>query len=40
MRSSSAGFEMESRNADWSGAAFTAESASHVSVYRLSSGNN
>jgi len=30
-----AGFELESRHADWSGAAFTAESASHVSVYRL-----
>ncbi len=30
-----AGFGLESRNADWSGAAFTAESRSHVSVYRL-----
>ncbi len=30
-----AGFELESRRADWSGAEFTAESASHVSVYRL-----
>ncbi|MFI9808674.1 class I SAM-dependent DNA methyltransferase [Streptomyces sp. NPDC052301] len=30
-----AGFELESRNADWSGAEFTAESRSHVSVYRL-----
>jgi len=30
-----AGFELESRHADWSGAAFTAESTSHVSVYRL-----
>ena len=30
-----AGFGLESRHADWSGAAFTAESASHVSVYRL-----
>lgn len=30
-----AGFELESRHADWSGAAFTAESRSHVSVYRL-----
>ena len=30
-----AGFVLESRNADWSGAAFTAESRSHVSVYRL-----
>jgi SAM-dependent methyltransferase len=30
-----AGFELESRQADWAGAAFTAESRSHVSVYRL-----
>ena len=30
-----AGFELESRNADWAGAQFTAESQSHVSVYRL-----
>ncbi|MDQ7906803.1 class I SAM-dependent methyltransferase [Phytohabitans sp. ZYX-F-186] len=30
-----AGFELESRHADWSGAAFTADSRSHVSVYRL-----
>jgi SAM-dependent methyltransferase len=30
-----AGFELESRHADWSGAEFTAESSSHVSVYRL-----
>ena len=30
-----AGFELESRTADWSGAEFTAESAGHVSVYRL-----
>jgi SAM-dependent methyltransferase len=30
-----AGFELESRHADWSGGAFTADSASHVSVYRL-----
>jgi len=30
-----AGFELESRHADWTGAAFTAESSSHVSVYRL-----
>ena len=29
-----AGFELESRHADWSGAEFTAESPSHVSVYR------
>jgi len=32
-----AGFELESRHADWSGAEFTAESTSHVSVYRLPS---
>lgn len=30
-----AGFELESRHADWSGAEFTAQSRSHVSVYRL-----
>jgi SAM-dependent methyltransferase len=30
-----AGFTLESRHADWSGAEFTAESRSHVSVYRL-----
>ena len=30
-----AGFELETRHADWSGANFTAESRSHVSVYRL-----
>jgi SAM-dependent methyltransferase len=30
-----AGFELESRHADWSGAQFTAESPSHVSIYRL-----
>ena len=30
-----AGFELESRHADWSGAEFTATSDSHVSVYRL-----
>jgi hypothetical protein len=30
-----AGFELESRHADWSGAEFTAESRSHVSVYWL-----
>lgn len=29
-----AGLESESRHADWSGGAFTAESRSHVSVYR------
>jgi hypothetical protein len=31
-----AGFELESRHADWAGSVFTAESRSHVSVYRLS----
>jgi SAM-dependent methyltransferase len=30
-----AGFQLESRHADWTGAEFTAESRSHVSVYRL-----
>ncbi|MEU5610249.1 class I SAM-dependent methyltransferase [Streptomyces sparsogenes] len=30
-----AGFGLESRHADWQGAEFTAESRSHVSVYRL-----
>jgi SAM-dependent methyltransferase len=29
-----AGFELESRHADWSGSEFTADSRSHVSVYR------
>ncbi|GGP73374.1 class I SAM-dependent DNA methyltransferase [Streptomyces calvus] len=29
------GFELESRHADWAGSPFTAESPSHVSVYRL-----
>ena len=33
-----AGFELESRHADWSGSEFTAESRSHVSVYRLPPG--
>ncbi|MFC3996710.1 class I SAM-dependent DNA methyltransferase [Nocardiopsis sediminis] len=33
-----AGFELESRHADWRGAEFTAESRSHVSVYRLPHG--
>ncbi len=32
-----AGFTLESRHADWAGGAFTAESRSHVSVYRLPS---
>jgi SAM-dependent methyltransferase len=31
-----AGFGLEARHADWAGAEFTAESRSHVSVYRLS----
>lgn len=30
-----AGFELETRHADWVGAQFTAESPSHVSVYRI-----
>jgi SAM-dependent methyltransferase len=30
-----AGFELETRHADWAGAAFTGESESHVSVYRI-----
>jgi SAM-dependent methyltransferase len=30
-----AGFELESRHADWTGAEFAADSPSHVSVYRL-----
>lgn len=30
-----AGFTLETRHADWAGADFTAESRSHVSVYRL-----
>lgn len=30
-----AGMELESRHADWEGSEFTAESSSHVSVYRL-----
>lgn len=30
-----AGFELEARHADWSGSDFTADSPSHVSVYRL-----
>ncbi|OZV82559.1 SAM-dependent methyltransferase [Micromonospora echinospora] len=30
-----AGFELESRHADWDSTEFTAESRSHVSVYRL-----
>jgi SAM-dependent methyltransferase len=34
-----AGFELETRHADWAGAEFTADSRSHVSVYRLSPGS-
>ena len=30
-----AGFELESRHADWAGTPFTSQSRSHVSVYRL-----
>ncbi|MFF6992099.1 methyltransferase domain-containing protein [Streptomyces sp. NPDC010273] len=30
-----AGFELESRHEDWSGGEFTADSRSHVSVYRI-----
>jgi hypothetical protein len=30
-----AGLQLESRHSDWSGGPFTAESTSHVSVYRL-----
>ena len=30
-----AGFELESRHADWVGSEFTADSRSHVSVYRF-----
>lgn len=30
-----AGFELESRHANWTGSDFTAESRSHVSVYRI-----
>lgn len=30
-----AGFQLESRHADWVGSPFTAESSSHISVYRL-----
>ncbi|MCX4967570.1 class I SAM-dependent methyltransferase [Streptomyces sp. NBC_00654] len=33
-----AGFELESRHADWRGGEFTADSRSHVSVYRLPHG--
>jgi SAM-dependent methyltransferase len=30
-----AGFELESRHADWVGSEFTADSPSHISIYRL-----
>jgi SAM-dependent methyltransferase len=30
-----AGFELESRHADWQGSEFSADSPSHISVYRL-----
>jgi len=30
-----AGFELESRHADWTGSEFTSESRSHISVYRV-----
>ena len=30
-----AGFTLEGRHADWAGTEFTAESRSHVSIYRL-----
>ncbi|GIH59825.1 class I SAM-dependent methyltransferase [Microbispora siamensis] len=33
-----AGFELEARHADWIGTEFTAESRSHVSVYRIPTG--
>lgn len=33
-----AGFELEARHADWIGTEFTAESRSHVSVYRIPPG--
>jgi len=33
-----AGFTLESRYADWAGAEFSADSTSHVSVYRLNNG--
>jgi SAM-dependent methyltransferase len=35
-----AGFALESRHADWTGTEFTAESGSHVSVYRLPAGGD
>jgi hypothetical protein len=33
-----AGLELEARHADWSGTEFSADSRSHVSVYRLPPG--
>jgi hypothetical protein len=33
-----AGFELESRDADWAASDFTAESRSHVSIYRITRG--
>jgi hypothetical protein len=30
-----AGFDLETRHADWTGTEFTTESQSHVSVYRI-----
>lgn len=36
LMASLAGFELESRQADWVGSEFNTESTSHVSVYRLS----
>ncbi len=35
-----AGFELETRHADWAGGPFTADSRSHVSVYRLCDGES
>jgi SAM-dependent methyltransferase len=35
-----AGFELESRHADWTGSEFTAECRSHVSTYRLGTGTS
>ena len=34
-----AGLELETRHADWAGSEFTAESRSHISVYRLPTGS-
>ncbi len=35
-----AGFELETRHADWTGTEFTAESLFHVSVYRIPTGSS